>query len=41
MAASIVAALGCKTVAVRRGGISDWLTMEDEQASSASGDDHP
>ncbi len=41
MAASIVAALGRETVAVRRGGVPDWLAMEREQASHASGHDHP
>ncbi|HEX5159204.1 MAG TPA: MBL fold metallo-hydrolase [Ktedonobacterales bacterium] len=41
MAASIVAALGRETVAVRRGGVPDWLAMEAEQTSHASGHDHP
>lgn len=41
MAASIVAALGRETIAVRRGGVPDWLAMEAEQASQASGHDHP
>jgi hydroxyacylglutathione hydrolase len=41
IAASIVAALGCETVAVRRGGVPDWLAMEREQTPSVSGHDHP
>jgi hydroxyacylglutathione hydrolase len=41
IAASIIAALGCETVAVRRGGVPDWLAMEREQTPSVSGHDHP
>lgn len=41
MAASIVAALGRETVAVRRGGVPDLLATEAEEATHASGHDHP
>jgi hypothetical protein len=41
MAASIVAALGSETIAVRRGGVPDWLAMEVEQASHVAEHDHP
>ncbi len=49
MAASIVAVLGCETIAVRRGGVPDWLATEqsDERAaitgqpSHASEHSHP
>jgi hydroxyacylglutathione hydrolase len=43
MAASIVAALGCETVAVLRGGVSDWLATEQkytgDQSAAANGSD--